>query len=304
MLLVGGMVGAAEILGNREIIFPEIAAIATGALLTPGLSWRTDSLHTFAAITVCAALGLGIVLWMPGAVWLQMSIAYLLASAVFLCSRTSFAPMLSAAVLPVLLQTRSPVYLAAACSLTALILLVRRILVKCGIKDAAPFTPLPRPDRQSLLQALLRWGIVSIVIFLALKLGLRFAAAPPLLVAFTEFWKPDAVSRKRPAAVIALITLCAVCGAGLRLTLCETLGLPLCIAAALTMLSVFGVMHWIGLMLPPAAAIAVLAFLIPAEQLFVFPLQILCGIAALVAASFLYHQEGIPSFHKKPASTK
>lgn len=89
MLLIGGMVGAADLFGNSEIIFPEIAAIATGALLTPRLAWRTDALHTFGAIVICAALGLGIVLWMPGAVWLQMSIAYLMASVLFLLSRTS-----------------------------------------------------------------------------------------------------------------------------------------------------------------------------------------------------------------------
>ena len=35
MLLIVGMVGAADIFQNNEIIFPEIAAIAAGALLTP-----------------------------------------------------------------------------------------------------------------------------------------------------------------------------------------------------------------------------------------------------------------------------
>ncbi|MCR4761307.1 MAG: hypothetical protein K5705_13765 [Oscillospiraceae bacterium] len=291
MLLIGGMVGAADIFQNNEIIFPEIAAIAAGALLTPQLAWRTDDLHTFAAITVCAALGLGIVLWLPGAVWLQMSIAYLLASVLFLLSRTSFAPMISAAVLPVLLQTESVVYLIAACILTAGILCVRRILVRNGILTETAFEKAPLPDKSSIFQAVIRWLIASAVIFTALHWNVRFTAAPPLLVAFTEFWKPAAVSRKRPFAVISLLSLCAACGAGIRFLFCERFGIPACIAAMLTVLTVYGIMKALRLMLPPAAAIAILAFLIPAEALLVFPLQILLGISVLVGASFLYSEQ-------------
>lgn len=291
MLLIGGMVGAADLFENNEIIFPEIAAIATGALLTPKLAWRTDDLRTFGAIVICAALGLGIVLWMPGAVWMQMCIAYLLASVLFVLSRTSFAPMISAAVLPVLLQTRSVVYLIAACTLTAGILCVRGILLRFGVLTETSFEKMPKPDKSGIFQAVIRWLIVSVVIVTAMYCNYRFAAAPPLLVAFTEFWKPEAVSRKRPFAVITLVTLCAICGAGMRFLLCEQLNIPAFVAAMLTVLAVYGIMKRIGLMLPPAAAIAILAFLIPANALMMFSLQILIGISILVGLSFLYREQ-------------
>lgn len=291
MLLIGGMVGAADVLRNNEIIFPEIAAIATGALLTPKLAWRTDHLHTFWAITVCAALGLGIVLFVPAALWLQMSIAYLLASLLFMASGTSFAPMISAAVLPVLLQTRSVVYLIAACTLTAGILCVRRILVRNGVLTDTEFEKMPKPDKESIFQAVLRWLIAAAVIVAALHLNVRFAAAPPLLVAFTEFWKPEAVSRKRPVAVIALITLCAASGAGVRFAFTERLAVPACVSAALTIAAVYSIMKKLGLMLPPASAIAILAFLIPKEALLIFPVQIMLGISVFVGASYLYREK-------------
>ena len=293
MLLIGGMVGAAELLGNGEIIFPEIAAIATGAVVAPRLAWRTDGWHILAGIALCAALGLGIVWGMLGPVWMQMSAAYLLASAAAFCLRTGFAPMISAAVLPVMLQTRSPIYLAAACGLTVAVLLVRRGLVKAGIREDTPFSPLPLPDRRTLVQTVLRQIIVTVVIWAALRADVRFACAPPLLVAFTEFWRPGAVSRERPGAVIALVTLCAAGGAVIRLIVCMTLGLPAALAAALTMLAVFGIMRAVGLMLPPAAAIAVLAYLIPADAVGTFPLQILLGIAMLVGASYLYSERAV-----------
>ena len=289
ILLIGSMIGAADIFGSREIIFPEIAAIATGALLTPKLAWRTDYLRTFTAIALCAGLGLCIVLWLPGAVWFKMCIAYLLASALFMTSGTSFAPMISAAVLPVLLQTDTIIYPIAACVLTAIILLLRFMLVKNGILEDQPFEKLPQPDTSICIQTFARWLIASAVIFIALKLGVRYAAAPPLLVAFTEFWKPETVSRKRPTAVITLITLCAVSGAGIRFVLTEWLFVPACVSAALTVIAVYFIMMKIGLMLPPASAIAILAFLIPKEALLLFPVQIMLGISVFVGASYLYH---------------
>ena len=233
---------------------------------------------------------------------MQMCIAYLLASVLFMLSRTSFAPMISAAVLPVLLQTRSVVYLIAACTLTAGILCVRGILLRFGILTETSFEKMPKPDKSGIFQAVIRWLIVSVVIVAALYCNCRFAAAPPLLVAFTEFWKPEAVSRKRPFAVITLVTLCAVCGAGMRFLLCEQLDVPAFLAAMLTVLAVYGIMKRLGLMLPPAAAIAILAFLISANALMVFPLQILAGISILVGSSFLYREQ-VAQFELSPSTT-
>ena len=41
------MVAAAEITGEREIIFPEITAIAMGALAAPKQVWNTSKLRLF-----------------------------------------------------------------------------------------------------------------------------------------------------------------------------------------------------------------------------------------------------------------
>ena len=43
LAIVAAMVGAAELTGQSEIIFPEITAIAVGAFLAPRLAWRTGS---------------------------------------------------------------------------------------------------------------------------------------------------------------------------------------------------------------------------------------------------------------------
>ena len=92
ILIVTGMVAAADIFDNKEIIFPEIAAIAAGGLVAPKLAWNTDKKRILFFITVCAVLGVGIVRYVPGPVWMQMVSAYLLSQLICLCSGTPLRP--------------------------------------------------------------------------------------------------------------------------------------------------------------------------------------------------------------------
>ena len=57
LAIVAAMVGAAELTGQSEIIFPEITAIAVGAFLSPRLAWRTDRVRMLVTVTLCAVLG-------------------------------------------------------------------------------------------------------------------------------------------------------------------------------------------------------------------------------------------------------
>jgi len=54
LILVTGMVAAAEILGEKEIIFPEITALAVGYMVSEKRSWMVNSLRMLVLITGCA----------------------------------------------------------------------------------------------------------------------------------------------------------------------------------------------------------------------------------------------------------
>ena len=107
LAIVAAMVGAAELTGQSEIIFPEVTAIAVGAFLAPRLTWRTDRVRMLVTVTLCAVLGVLLVRFVPLPVWGRLTLAYGLAQVVFLLSGTRFAPMISAIALPVLLGTES-----------------------------------------------------------------------------------------------------------------------------------------------------------------------------------------------------
>ena len=198
VIFVTVMVLAAEGLGEREILFPEIAALAVGALAAPRQSWQTNRVWMVASIAVCATGGVLIVRLVPWPLWGQMLLAFAICQGMYLFSRTTFAPMISAMVLPVLLGTTSWVYPIAAVVLTAGIAGLQFLFEKVGIREKLPFSPLPLPGRQDILDTLLRILCAGAVIFAAVLTGWRMCAAPPLLVAFTEFSRCGSRARSTP----------------------------------------------------------------------------------------------------------
>ena len=284
LLIVAVMVGAAELLHENEIIFPEITAIAVGAFMAPKLAWRTSRIRLLVSIMICAVLGVGIVLFLPAALWVKISVAYAVAEVIFLCSGTTFAPMISAIVLPVLLGTESPVYLAAALVLTLLILGCHILLVRRGIKPDVDFSPV-KPSRQDWLDAVVRLALVAPIAYIVLRLDARFVIAPPLLVAFTEFSRRDSGTRKRPVTVVAAITLCAVAGAVCRWLIHLQLGLPLTLAAIVAAILMIAILSALKAYVPPAGALCILPMLIPAERVVLYPLQICIGACLAMGLS-------------------
>mgnify|MGYP003295371579 CR=1 FL=1 len=284
LLIVVVMVGASELFHQHEIIFPEITAIAVGAFMAPKLSWKTSRIRILIFIMICALAGVGIVLFVPGPVWFRVTLAYGIAEVIYLLSGTSFAPMISAIALPVLLGTESPVYPIAAFLLTVLILGFHVILEKVKIKEPVDFTPV-KVQQQDWIDAVVRLGLVLITAWAAIKLGWRFMIAPPLLVAFTEFSKKESGARKIPVKVVAAIALCALVGAGCRYLIVMELHLPLTLAALVAAVGMILILTRLKAFIPPAGALCILPMLIPDEAVISYPMQIFAGAALFMILS-------------------
>lgn len=282
--VVTGMVAGAELTGEKEIIFPEVAALSCGCFLSPRLVWRTNAARMIAAIAVCALAGVGIVRFLPLPLWAQFTLAFLLGQLVLLFSGTSFTPLISAIALPVLIQTKSPVYIAAAIILTALVCLLRALLVRTGAVEKGDFSALPLGAvawRLELAALLFRTAAVLLLAAFCIPAGFRFCLAPPLLVAFVGLSAGPRRSWSAMVRLTLLVSLCALSGAGARLLLTGQLGLPLAVSAFFASLLVLLLLRLFSMPFPPAAAMAILAMLIPADSLLFYPLQVAAGIAVL-----------------------
>ncbi len=280
-LVVLAMVFLAEFLGEKEIIFPEVAALSVGCFLTPALVWKTSYIRMFLCISLCALLGILIVIFVPFPLWWQFVIAFAIGQLVLYFSRTSFAPMISAIALPVLIQTRSFVYVAAAIGLTLLVCVLRFSLEKTHLKEENDFEPLPPNANEFLKTNAFRIISVALLSFFCIKFDMRFCVAPPLLVAFTELTNKSSKSIKRAFSVIATVSLCAVCGSASRILLNFLPYFPLTAAAFLACVCAQIIVKIFKLPFPPAAAMSILALLIPESAVKFYPMQVEAGIAVL-----------------------
>lgn len=289
VLLTALMTGAAEIFHDNEIIFPEIAALATGYLYAPKRAWQVNSVRMFCLISGCAVIGFLISVFLPWPLYLKVLVAFIIAQMIYIYSGTTLAPLISAVVLPVLIGTRSVSYIFSAVVMTLLIILCRQILVRAGIREDEPFVIQKKPDREAFRGVLLRTAVVAILLIPAISLGWRYLAAPPLLVAFTELtagWTPK--SEKKPLRVILLLTGCAAIGAASRYFLTVRLGLPLALSAALAVLVMLLILRRTSLFMPPAGAMTVLAMLIPEEALGAYVPEVFAAITIFMLVTVLY----------------
>ena len=302
LILVGTMTFVAEILGEGEIIFPEITALAIGYMVAQKQSWKVNDSRMIALITICAVVGVLIVRYIKVGLYLEILIAFAFAQLLFMFSGTTFAPMISAIVLPVMMQTESFIYPIAAFLLTIAVILFRRLLVKVKIRDKEDFQPVNLHTKGDMIDTAVRIICVAVVGFLAVWTGFKFAIAPPLLVAFTEFSRPKNKARNKPVKAVLVITACAFVGAVSRFVLNMTIGLPLTVAALTATVIMLVIVYCSKMFIPPAGALTILSMIIPSESVLLYPLQIFVGTAVIMLISqflFMKRQDKIQLYYSK-----
>ncbi|WP_288156156.1 hypothetical protein [uncultured Sharpea sp.] len=291
VVIIALMVGAAIIFHDQEILFPEIAAIAIGALVSPQLSWKTSRIRILITIMVAAICGMLIVAYVHLPVTYEMVLAYFIGQILLLSSETTFAPMISAIVLPVMLQTRSINYLISAFVFTSLILVVHYFFEKKGLVEVKPVVFSSMWNKEKITIMLARTLLAFIGIVLAFRFDFKFAVAPPLLVAFTEFTNPQGKVRKKPMQAILLIFVCALVASYSRYMLAMQLKMSLIIPVCVTSIFVIFMIATTKMYIPPAGAIGILAFLIPEDAVIYYPLHVFVGIAMMMLLALVFFRE-------------
>ena len=290
LALAVGMVTASELLHDNEIIFPEITAITIGALASPKQSWNTSKLRLLLTITAAAVIGVGLVVFIPIALVFKIPLAILCAITCVTISGTEFLPAISACVLPVLLGTRSPVYIGSVVVMTSLILLAQLLLEKLGIRDKSTFTPV-KPDRQLLMLRIRQIIAASLICLMPIMINEIFFIAPPLIVAFFEMSKPKSKLMEHSYKAALLIAIGAAAGVLSRLVLTEKLGLPLAVSAMTATAVILIAVSRTKMYFPPCGAIATLPIIIPEGALLKFPFEITAGTLVCIAVAYALSKE-------------
>lgn len=294
LLLVGLMVGIAELLNEKEIIFPEITALAVGYMVAQKRSWKVNGKRMLLLITICATVGVLIVRYSGLALFPQMIIAFSFAQILFMFSGTTFAPFVSAIVLPVMMQTKSFIYPISAVVLTILVIGFHQLFLKMKIREDEEYIPVMLNSKDDIIDTALRIVCVAIVGFVAIYFDFKFVIAPPLLVAFTEFSRPRNKVRNKPIKTVLVITGCALVGSLSRYLLTIKLELPLTVSALIATLIMLLILTYTKMYMPPVGAITILSMMIPEISVITYPLQIFVGSVVIIILSrvfFMWRQD-------------
>lgn len=281
------MVGASEILHEKEIIFPEITALLIGGVVAPKRSWQTSRIRMIILIAICSVTGIVFVRFIPLPLIAKIPFAFLICQLILVFSKTTFAPLISATILPILMGTESIIYPLSAVGFTVLIIIEEWIIIKLHIKEEEHFIPRPLPKYPDFFHIFLRVIPVLLATIIVIPLDFSFCIAPPLLVAFTEFSNPSCKAREHYIKTIMVITLCGLFGVLSRYIFTITLGLPLTLSAVVAALTMLLVITLSKSYLPPVGAITILPMIIPAEGLATYPVQIFLGAAVFMGISLI-----------------
>ena len=293
-IVVAVMAGASDLFEEREIIFPEIAALATGMLAVRNQSWQVSRKRMISAIACASAAGTILAKMTLSAdisMWAAVAAAYAAGQLLFFFSKTDFAPVISAAAMPVILGTDSWIYPLSAVAMTSVTALIQKGSEKAGLRRAEKFQLLPLPGKEEWIKAVIRILCAAVLTAAASAAGCRFCIAPPLLVVFTEMTRRTFPGRKErlksAARSILIIFFCALFGAVSREILVETAGLPVTAASVSAAVLCMALMSLSRFFFPPAAALAILPMIIPQEHVISYQFQVCFGGAVFAAAAFV-----------------
>lgn len=178
------MIGASLLLNNKEVILPEMAALAIGGLIHKHPGWLAKPLHIFLLPSITAIGGFLINgMAVPLAAKLILAITFVLL--VLLVFKSALAPALATGLLPVITNVTSVYFIYSILTLTAL------LVVFMYIKREAPQMPMAskRKPQDNILYLL----FISAWILICAQNGWMYIAAipPVLVVGFESLHKPE-----------------------------------------------------------------------------------------------------------------
>lgn len=285
------MVGAAELLEETEVIFPEMAALTIGMWIIDKRVWRVKRWQMVTLMGVGAIAGVCLVRYSSLPLIVNLCLAFLFAAASLFVSRATLVPVISACMLPVLLRTESWVYPAAVFVMSLIVVSGQKWMEKGGIRHEILFEPAERFWKKDMIRWASLLTCVLVMAAIALFTASPFLIVPPLIVAFVEFTNSKAGFRNRPVQMVLLLVTGALLGTFGQLVGHYYLSLPESVVALFVFVILFTVFELVGKFFAPVGALALLPMLLPEKTLIWFPLQVAAGSILFIGIGLIFFMQ-------------
>lgn len=291
LLMTALMVIIAELSGEKEIIFPEIVALTTGAWIAERQPWTSNKRKMFLLVSLSAFVGVFIVRYLDIPLLGQVLTCFMFTAIALTLTKTTLIPIISACILPVYLRTTTLVYPVSVTIMALIIITAQWIMEKRHLRPRNIYVPVQYNYKNEIK----KWGkllsVLAIIAFIPFKSQNLYFIAPPLIVAFAEFSNVSSPLRKKPLKVFWILVIAALIGTLLREILNEYLHLPLAICAILALSILFIIFDKIHTLFPPAGAILLLPMILKQEDLALFPVQVCVGSFIFIYSAILLFKD-------------
>ncbi|WP_150540859.1 hypothetical protein [Clostridium perfringens] len=299
LVLILAMVSIAEITGEREIIFPEVAALVVGSWVLEKQPWKVSKVGLVVLMTLCSIVGVFIVRYVNLGLTMEVLIGLVFTGLILKLSKTTLVPIISACILPIVLRTETWVYPISVFILTILIVSIKYFIEDYGVSEVREefkeeVTKLERNTslrKKEFIRLFKIFITVGILTYFSVKFNITLLIAPPLIVAFIELTNEHCKFRQRSKSLLLLFIVVAILGFIFRIGFNEYLGLPLWLCTIFLLISLFICLEIFNMYFPPVAAIAVLPMLLTSKQVMFYPFQIAIGCFIFITIAMIFFRE-------------
>lgn len=296
------MVFVAEFTDELEIIFPEVLALLSGAWIADTQPWKVSKKQLFLLISLSSFVGVIIVKYIYVHTLIKIAIAFTFSFLILTLSKTTIIPLISACILPILLNTSTWVYPISVTIMCALIVIIQYFMEILCIRHKENNTvilsdsvaTLELEDNKIKNIIIKYFKSLTIILFVALFPVITnnlFFIAPPLIVTFMEFSDINSPARKNAKKIVVLIGITALVGSMGRLFFNVYLELPLYLVCAIVTICVFIIFEKNNIIFPPAAAISLLPLLLNENSLYIYPIEVFIGSCIFITLALLIFKE-------------
>lgn len=279
------MIGVSEVTNEKEIIFPEVAALVIGGLILDKQPWKVSRIKMILLMTYAAIIGILIVRVLAVPLIFKVVFGFVSTAFMLILTRCNFLPMLSACILPIIMETTSIIYPISVCVMTVVMICVQVIFGITNVREKEIYYKYS----MNLKLELKRFTYILIVILALLLIGAFsdniYLIAPPLIVTFVELTYEDNKARKIPLKIFAVITLAAWAGVLISFIVTIKMGQPLIVSGLLITSTAIFIFTKSRVWFPPAGAIALLPLIIDSNKLLVYALDVMIGVGIYIFAA-------------------
>lgn len=282
LVFIFSMFLMSEITGEKEMIFPEILAVLSGAWCTEKMLWRTGRIRMAAVMAAAAFIGAGIARFVPAPLYAKAMIGFAAMALLLTISDCRMSPALSACMLPIFIEVNAFRYAFLAAIMAVIVSVGQKLMVQFGIKEGNVHSHY-MPDFEEELKL---WAILFVAFMLLsvypLMSGNIYVMLPPLIAVFLDNATKN--FRGRRVRIWSAVLLGGLIGGLCQFVLVDWFRWPVCIAGTIAAAWVLWSQRCLKINFPAACSAALWAFLIP-EWVMIYPFAIAVGGTVMMLVS-------------------